>query len=306
MNIKQLEYFISVAQNLSFTKAAKEHYLSQTAISQQIKNLEESIGFQLFFRTKQSVKLTPAGETFYVEAKIIIDKLNVAINKSFLVSSGYIGTLTIGFLEGHEKVFLPKLLSKFKESYPNINLNIIKGNMNSLYTKLQTGLIDLVFSFNFDINKYSDVSSKTIGNYPICAILYNDHPLSSRDVINRSELKNEDFIFLDRSTSPFGFDCMLSHCIDAGFSPNIIYTSDSIETILLMVEAKLGITMLPRFNNFSSLGNLKFIDLKDETTESVISWNKNNNTLQLKTFLTFVDDILKNYDYTQNLKESTI
>lgn len=291
MNLKQLEYFISVANNLNFTKAAKEHYLSQTAISQQIKNLESTLGFELFSRTRQSVKLTTAGEFFYNEAISIIDKANSAIAKASLVSCGYDGTLTIGFIEGLEKNFLSKIISSFKNKYPNINLNIVCNTMDNLYKDLQAGLIDLVFSFNFNIEKYSNIETKSIKQYPLCTILYNEHPLSSKSFINSSELKGENLIFVDQSVLPFGFDLEITDYINFTIHSNFVYKADSIETVLLMVKSKLGISILPNIGSDPFLNDLVYINLKDKYTDSIISWNTDNNQPYLKQFLNCIDEV---------------
>lgn len=290
MNIKQIQYFISVAEHLNFTKAAKENYLSQTAISQQIKNLEDNLGFKLFIRNKHSVKLTPSGDVFFIESKSLIETLNNAVNKASLASFGYIGTITIGFLEGYENILLPKLISNFKDKYPKISLNIIRGNIDELYKKLQNNLIDFVFGYDFAIDSYPFIKSKVVSSCPLCVVVYAGHKFSYKNSINRNELSNEDFIFIDRTISPFAFDSIISAFVSFGFSPNIKHTVDSIETSLLMVKSKLGITILPKFHDNYKSNDLVFIPLENEYANSTISWNKNNTDSKIKIFLDFIDN----------------
>ena len=290
MNIKQIQYFISVAEHLNFTKAAKENYLSQTAISQQIKNLEDNLGFKLFIRNKHSVKLTPSGDVFFIESKSLIETLNNAVNKASLASFGYIGTITIGFLEGYENILLPKLISNFKDKYPKISLNIIRGNIDELYKKLQNNLIDFVFGYDFAIDSYPLIKSKVVSSCPLCVVVYAGHKFSYKNSINRNELSNEDFIFIDRTISPFAFDSIISAFVSFGFSPNIKHTVDSIETSLLMVKSKLGITILPKFQDNYKSNDLVFIPLENEYVNSTISWNKNNTDSKIKIFLDFIDN----------------
>lgn len=290
MNIKQIQYFISVAEHLNFTKAAKENYLSQTAISQQIKNLEDNLGFKLFIRNKHSVKLTPSGDVFFIESKSLIETLNNAVNKASLASFGYIGTITIGFLEGYENILLPKLISNFKDKYPKISLNIIRGNIDELYKKLQNNLIDFVFGYDFAIDSYPLIKSKVVSSCPLCVVVYAGHKFSYKNPINRNELSNEDFIFIDRTISPFAFDSIISAFVSFGFSPNIKHTVDSIETSLLMVKSKLGITILPKFQDNYRSNDLVFIPLENEYVNSTISWNKNNTDSKIKIFLDFIDN----------------
>ena len=290
MNIKQIQYFISVAEHLNFTKAAKENYLSQTAISQQIKNLEDNLGFKLFIRNKHSVKLTPSGDVFFIESKSLIETLNNAVNKASLASFGYIGTITLGFLEGYENILLPKLISNFKDKYPKISLNIIRGNIDELYKKLQNNLIDFVFGYDFAIDSYPLIKSKVVSSCPLCVVVYAGHKFSYKNSINRNELSNEDFIFIDRTISPFAFDSIISAFVSFGFSPNIKHTVDSIETSLLMVKSKLGITIFPKFHDNYKSNDLVFIPLENEYANSTISWNKNNTDSKIKIFLDFIDN----------------
>lgn len=288
MNIKQLQYFISVSEHLSFTNAAKEHYLSQTAISQQIKNLEDTLGFKLLFRDKHSVKLTPSGEIFYLETKLLLKNLNTAINKAYVVSLGYIGTINIGFFESYKNLLLPKLLSEFNIKYPKIKLNLIKGNSDELYKKLQNNSIDFIFGYDFSSNKYSFIESKLISTSPLCVVVYNNHKFASRYIITRNELKNENFIFISRTISPISFDVFVSSFSNYGFSPNIKYKVDSVETSLLMVESELGITILPKPKDNYKQNNLVFIPLENEFVNSIISWNKNNTDSKIEIFINFL------------------
>ena len=103
MNLNQLRYFVSVAESQSFTKAAINHYISQTAITQQIKALEDKIGTPLLDRNTRPISLTPAGKTFLGEAKAILERMDMAIYKTVESSTGLSGTLKIGYTKGYEK-----------------------------------------------------------------------------------------------------------------------------------------------------------------------------------------------------------
>ena len=111
MNTKQLEYFISVAESLSFTKTAEKFYISQTAVTQQIKALEEQIQVILFTRSKRHVELTPAGKVFLSEARTIVKNINDAIIKTQQFANGFFGTLNIGVLIGYEKNKILSIIS---------------------------------------------------------------------------------------------------------------------------------------------------------------------------------------------------
>lgn len=290
MDTRQLQYFISVADCLNFTKAAQEFFISQTAISQQIKALEDSLNVKLFTRTNRSVKLTPAGHVFYKDAKIIISKTNEAIKNVQLATSGYSGFLNIGIIPGHEQAYLPKLLRNFRKSYPLIDLSIKEDNIENLNKQLKDGLLDVAFSLNFELERYGHLKWKSILRQPLYAILYKNHPLANESKITRTTLKDENFIFLKRSEAPYGFDGMISNCINCGFSPKIIHQTDSINTIYLMIKSEMGITIFPKYIDAKENSDLFFVRLEGENeyVESVLTWNSNNINPVLSIFLDFV------------------
>ena len=118
MNINQLKYFIAVAETESFTKAAEGFFISQTAITQQIRSLEETIGIKLIDRSTRPISLTPGGKVFLREAKAILNHMDIAVTRSQEASTGLSGTLRIGYTKGYEQSRLPRLLRDFRREYP--------------------------------------------------------------------------------------------------------------------------------------------------------------------------------------------
>ena len=117
MNVHQLRYFVDVAKYLSFTQAADENYVAQSAISQQIANLEKELGFRLFERTSRSVRLTSAGMSLFIDMKSIIKRLDISVQNASHVARGESSPVRIGFQGKHEKLFLPKLVHDFGAFY---------------------------------------------------------------------------------------------------------------------------------------------------------------------------------------------
>lgn len=290
MDTRQLQYFISVADCLNFTKAAQKFFISQTAISQQIKALEDTLNVKLFTRTNRSVKLTPAGHIFYKDAKIIISKTNEAIKNVQLANSGYSGFLNIGIIPGHEHAYLPKLIRNFRRSYPLIDISIKEDNIENLNKQLEDGLLDVAFNINFELEKYKNLKWKSILRQPIYAILYKNHPLANETILTRASLKDENFIFLKRSEAPYGFDEMISNCINCGFSPKIVHQTESINTMYLMIKSEMGITIFPKYIADNENDDLVFIKLEGENeyVESVLTWDSTNINPALSLFLDYI------------------
>ncbi len=294
MDMRQLQYFISVAETLNFTKAAKQHYIAQQAISQQIAALEKKLGVQLFYRNNRSVQLTPAGKVFYKEIKIITARLEDAINKALRAASSFEGTLKVGFLGPNEKWFLPELIRKFRNSYPNIDLTMTQGNLEKLRESIQQGLLDIAFNFSLCMDPASGITWKTINRDPICVILYRDHPLANEPRIRLASLANDSFVAIDRREAPFAFDAMVRQCLNSGFSPKIVSQSRSFETVLFMVEAETGIALVPRCFEIYTNDKLRFIELEGETetVELVVAWLKDNPNPAIPLFLKALEEHL--------------
>lgn len=145
MHLNQLRYFASVARYRSFTQAAQCHFLTQTAITQQIKALEDSLGFPLINRKKRPIELTPAGAVFYQETKAILARMDEAVAKAQEASQGTEGVIRIGYEKGYERSRLSDHLREFHRAYPNILFTCIREDTDRLAGKLLSDELDVIF-----------------------------------------------------------------------------------------------------------------------------------------------------------------
>lgn len=287
MNTKQLEYFIAVADNLNFTKAAEKFYISQTAMSLQIKALEETLKVELFNRNNRKVTLTPKGAIFYKEALHILDHINAAINDLSNVSSDSIGSLKLGFIKDFYPTNVSTYIENFNIKFPKVDISLVDGINETLYEQLYHGDLDLLFNIDFNYEDYSKFSYKTLNKEPLFLIVNKKHYLANEKEVSLANLKNLDIISLDRNLCPNGFDKMISDFLSLGFSPKISKHCSSIEMVLLMVELNMGITLFPKCISIPINNNLKFIPIKDSITSinSVLIWNKTNSNPNINLFL---------------------
>ena len=269
MDIKQLEYFICVAELLNFTKAAEKLYISQTAISQQIKSLEDSLNVKLFIRNNRKVSLTPAGEAFYKKSKLIVNDVNEAINEAVKTASGYNGSLKIGFTSGHSTFIIYNLVKSFLVKYPDIDITILDNNFGNLYEDLNNKNLDLVFSVDFDLKNIENFKFLHINSDYLYVIMNKEHSLAHHETLCRSDLKNEKFVFMDRKEVPLGYDKFISNCINAGFSPNIVKHCNSLESLSLLIKLGIGITILPKFHIDDFESDLIFVPLNNGNNSKV-------------------------------------
>lgn len=296
MNLKQLEYFVSVAETLNFTRAARKCFISQTAMTQQIRALEESIGVRLFIRDKHHVELTPAGRVFMNEAKAILSRSEEAVKLARSAAEGFSGSISIGFIRGYEQSLFSETIRSFHEAYPNISIRLIRENMSALYGLLEDGECDAAFNLSPYVHNYRELSHRFLKAYPLMAVLYPGHPLTSRKHLSYRDLAGEEFIIMQPKGRPNDEAEEVILCYDrGGFAPNIVSREKEVQTLLLMVSAGLGIAILPEYavRYYRNTRNLVVIpmlkeDLEEETLDFEVSWLTENHNPAIEKLLEWV------------------
>lgn len=292
MNINQLKYFISVAEHQSFTKAAAQFFISQTAITQQIHALETSIGTDLIDRSTRPISLTPAGNTFYAEAKAILRHMDIAVWRTREASSGLTGTLRVGYTKGYEQSNLPKLLQDFQHEYPNVLISCYRTDTDTLATGLRNREYDIIFTWDStNIRQESSLKAHLVATVPLYVAMYSSHPLARRKTLSRKDLKGEAMIFLSPSSDGNSFGDMQYFDLyqQAGYEPNILLKTNDYESILMMIALEQAICIVPEYcvGKLRSVDNITFCPLsgKDETEEILAVWHENNITPALRHFI---------------------
>ena len=296
MDIRQLKYFIAVAEKLSFTEAAKSLFVAQSAVSQQISELEKKLGFPLFNRNRRSVKLTPAGDVLYSQATSLLKQFDEVVEITMNAHKGYQGHLRIGYIGYGDRTWLPHILRQFQERYPGVSLEVNRYPQGELTKALNEDALDLVITFSFGIAGASESSKQQsiIETHHVCtetlsAVLASDSELAGRwsdRPIQLTELADEPFIIQNRHESPQGFDKTLQICSEHGFSPRIVNTPNLVQTVLVLVESQMGVALLPRSLKDYAGPNLKFLplDIKEEHRHNdiVAAWKTSNENPSLK------------------------
>ncbi len=247
MNTRQIEYFLAVAEELSFTKAAEKMYVSQTAVTQQIRALEEQMGVQLFSRTKKRVELTPAGELFMIEGRQILEHVDNAFAHARDASEGMTGGLEIGFAS-YASNLLANTLQEFHRQYPNIKLHFKSYSPSVLLDRLRLGELDLIFSPIFDPSIYQGCFLQEFSRVSLIVVLPSSHPLAGKNYLTRKDLSGQSLILACTPDSKIGEDRMIiDSFVKAGYHPDIVARIEDIETILLMVAVHMGVSILPSY-----------------------------------------------------------
>lgn len=296
MNLNQLEYFVSVAETLNFTRAAAKCFISQTAMTQQIRALEKTVGVPLFIRDKHHVELTAAGKVYLNEARIILNRSNEALRLARLASEGVEGELTVGFIRGYGQSDFSELLRNFHQAYPKIKINLIRDNLSVLLEHLDKKECDLVFGVTPYKREYEDQEHQYLRSYPVMAVLYSGHQLSSKNQLTYEDLQNEEFIMMQPTNRPK--DQMEESMLiyeRGGYLPNVVAVEGDQETLLLMISVGMGISIMPEYiiRPYMRSQDLKILPMtkKDGTAETIdmeVSWCRENNNPAVAQFLQMI------------------
>lgn len=260
MNLKQLRYFIEVAEQQSFTKASGNLYVCQSALSKMIKVLEQDLGVQLIDRSTKHFKLTSEGEVLYEHGHDLLKRTNVELE--MLIDSVHKekGRLSIGIPPVIGTAYFPSIIHAFRKQYPEIELRIFEEGANKIKGKVEEGKIDIgVVMLPFQAEGFSVTPIFTSSNI---VVVHKDHPLADRKSIHLKELRNDSFILLD--STYMLHDQILLKCSMAGFQPNILCESSQWDFIAEMVSLNQGVTILPApiLKRFRS-DNIRFLSIDE-------------------------------------------
>ena len=294
MELRHLRYFTAVAQELSFSEAAKKLFVAQPAISQQIAFLEDELGVKLFHRSKRHVILTPAGNIFYREAVKILNQSEIAIDQAVRASKGLLGYLNIGFLGPPVLHFLPDLVKDFRALFPGIKINLYELNPPEQLEALMNNTIDVGFSRPRNPELYPNISAHTVFKDIFMAVVPENHPLADKKRVTAKDLLYQPLIILSQKVSKSHLHTVINFFADLKESPEIAFEASDTQTILTMAEAECGIGIVPACVENLRHRGVKFLPLspKKVLTSLCMHWVKGRDDVGLKAFI----DLTKGYD----------
>ncbi len=288
IEFRHLRYFLEVAKELHYRKAAEKLFISQPGLSKQIKQLEEELGVQLLERDKKKVQLTKGGAYLKTEAEYLLQYLKRTIKRLKLVAEGQIGEIRIGFVGSAMQTVIPKLIMKSSQKYPDIHFSLEEMSIRNQITALQNSTTDLGF---VRLNRVPEgLQLKPVFKDHFSLVLPKDHPISNNNFKSVSQFKEAQFIFFSSDYSRVYYDQVMSICEDAGFSPIISHKSVHANTIFRLVESGLGIAIVPHSLSFGFDLGIKFIPLKNIRQEAVLSavWKRDSRNPSLRNVLAFL------------------
>jgi len=243
LELRHLRYFVAVADELHFGRAASRLHLSQPPLSQQIRKLEEILGYALFVRTSRSVKLTNAGEAFLERARRTLRNVQRDIDETRSIGQGEVGSLHIGFVGSAMLTTLPGIFRAYREAYPRVNLSLHESFTARVVEGLESGTLDAGILRDGDSVKMLNVT--TLFSEPYVAVLPRSHRCAKQKRISPGMLRNEPFVYYPRSAGGRAFEKPLTLFEEYGFRPHIVQEASQWLTIVLLVGAGLGVSVAP-------------------------------------------------------------
>ncbi len=276
LELRHLRYFRRVAKELHFGKAAEQLYVTQPALSRQIKQLEEILGVSLFLRTKRSVQLTKAGEYLLAESNQLFEHLEFVKDNLRHIQNGDRGELRIGFVGSAMQSVIPELLKHINTESPGIHTVLTELPNQQQIDMLKTDQLDVGFIRTLRLP--SGIEKLDVLEENFCLVVPEQYPLDQHSFSSVSDLKDESFILFSSQYSHGYFDKIMSIFEDAGFSPQVAHESVHASSIFRLVEHGLGIGIVPSSLKQGFNLNIKFIELTQihqRTTLSAV-WKTNH------------------------------
>ncbi|MCU0491302.1 MAG: LysR family transcriptional regulator [Chloroflexaceae bacterium] len=238
MELRQLHYFATLAEELHFGRAAARLQLAQPALSQQIRNLEVELGVTLFQRTKRRVELTDAGAQVLADARALLAQASQLRETAARAGRGELGRLVLGCTGNTLSTVLPLLLRSFRSCYPGVDVVLHEACTEDqldllVRQQIQVGLLHPPL-------RHSEVSHAPIFSEPLLLALPHDHLLAAGALIEPQLLQQEPLILFPRNQGPALYDKVIRRCQEAGFSPNVVHEATTPQTVLGLVAAGVG------------------------------------------------------------------
>jgi DNA-binding transcriptional LysR family regulator len=286
MELRHLRYFVAVAEELHFSRAAQRVGIAQPPLSQQIKTLEDEVGAPLFYRTKRKVELTAAGQAFLGEARRTLAQAEHALRVARRAARGEVGQLAIGFVSSAVYGRFASVFRIMRSQHAEVALTLheltseeqveaVKGN------RLDVGLV------RPPVVGAEGLSLRSVSQEPLVAVLPQGHALSRQPHVALKALAKEPFLLVPRHLGPGFYDQIIRLCARAGFTPNVVQEARTAQTIISLVAAGMGVSLVP-----ASLRNLRRtgvvyrpIEPSSATTELAALWRRDDQSPVLRLFL---------------------
>ncbi|WP_043848112.1 LysR family transcriptional regulator [Amycolatopsis keratiniphila] len=294
--LRQLRYFVAVAEDKSFTKAARRLHIAQQSLSQQISVLERVLGARLLRRDSRGTRLTEIGSLFLPEARAVLARNDEALAVLDRAVRGELGTLRLGFLTTTANYLLPPVVRAVRERLPDLTLTTDDIQIAPLVDGLATGRYDLIFTRPPLIEGFE---TRTLTTEEVCAVLPEGHRLAAAAELKLADLADEPWVLTPRSSWEPWHRRYDDEFEAAGFTPRVVQRAATVQGLLGLVAAGIGVTRLARSSHSLRRSGVVFVPLADDTARTVVAWSPENDKPALPGVLDIVTELAAGTDLTE-------
>jgi DNA-binding transcriptional LysR family regulator len=250
VELRQLRYFVAIAEEGSFSRAAQRLHVSQPPLSTQIKNLEQEIGTRLLARTNRGVTLTSPGQVFYEEIRVVLARLESVRRKTLEADRGDVGMLSVGFVSIADYGILPPALKSFRMQFPLVEVQLHELTTDAQIRELRGSRLDL--GLGLAPVEEPDLTFRGILREELVLAAPAGPSAAKDEAIDLRTLSKASFIVPPRDIAPGLYDLTISRCRSAGFAPRIVQNARQMQTVIGLVSCGMGVALVP-----ASVRNLK-------------------------------------------------
>lgn len=283
MELRHLRYFVAVAEEGSFTKAARRLHIAQPPLSLQIQQLERELGVLLLDRSKQKVAVTEAGRALLEDARDVLARAHSAGARAQRAARGEIGRLVVGFIGSASYEILPNLVRHFRQEHPDVDLAVRDLSTAQQALALHSGDIQIGIVRPPLLDPAISLQTLIVEDFVVA--LPDDHRLASGEAIDLQTLRGEDFVMSPRAIGPGYHDLFLSLCRKHDLLPSIRYEVSDVRMILDLVAAGLGVAIMPTSISHLRTQGLVYRNILDsDTTEISLAYRSNDDSVVVGAF----------------------
>lgn len=285
MELRHLRYFVALAEELHFGRAARRLSISQPPLSVNIRQLEEAVGAQLFERNSRGVKLTPAGQALQASAQRLLRQAEEAAREARDVGLGSAGRLRVGFVGSMLYRGLPQVLREFQARHPAVRVSLTEINSGGQLAELMQGGLDVGFVHTSKMP--AELRHALLVSEPFACCLPAAHPLARRRVVALAELRGQPFVLFSRVASPAYHEQILAICADAGFHPEVRHEVRHWLSVVSLVSQGMGVALVPNAMRHAALRGAVFRPLADDVAQSHVYavWRDGPENAAVRNFL---------------------
>ena len=267
--LRQLRYFVAVAEATSFTRAAAGLHLAQQSLSQQITVLERGLGVRLFDRDPRGTRLTAVGRLFLPEARAVLARAEEAVATLGRAMRGEIGDVRLVFLATTANYLLPPVVRAVRERLPGLAVTTAEASIAELVEGLREGRFDLAFTRPPLVE---DLVSRTLLTEEVCAVLPAEHPLAGRASLKLADLADEPWVLTPRASWEPWHRRYDDDFAEAGFTPRVVHRATTVQGLLGLVAAGVGVTRLARSSHSLRRTGVAFVPLDGDVARTELVW----------------------------------